>query len=162
MGPMRLATPADLPAVREVVQAAYARYLDRMDRPPAPMLADYAAEVAAGQLWVTGDPVTGLIELIEPAAGQPGAGQPDASQPGGSLHVANVAVHPSVQGTGLGRRLLEFAEEHARQRGLDRLDLYTNEIMTENQAIYTRLGYHETARRTEDGYRRIYLEKTLR
>ena len=28
MGSMRLATPADLPAVREVVQAAYARYLE--------------------------------------------------------------------------------------------------------------------------------------
>jgi len=162
MGPMRLATPADLPAVRAVVQAAYARYLDRMDRPPAPMLADYAAEVAAARLWVTGDPVTGLIELIEPAAGQPAVSQPAAGQPGGSLHVANVAVHPSAQGTGLGRRLLEFAEEQARQRGLDRLDLYTNEIMTENQAIYARLGYHETARRTEDGYRRIYLEKLLR
>jgi ribosomal protein S18 acetylase RimI-like enzyme len=147
MDRIRLATPADLPAVREVVTAAYARYLDRMDRPPGPMLADYAAEVEAGRLWVTGEPVTGLIELA------PGDG---------SLHIGNVAVHPSAQGTGLGRRLLEFAEEQARQRGLNRLDLYTNEVMTENQAIYARLGYRETGRRTEDGYRRVYLEKDLR
>ena len=147
MESVRLAAPADLPAVREIVTAAYARYLDRMDRPPAPMLADYAAEVASGRLWVAGEPVTGLIELTEA---------------GDSLHVANVAVHPSAQGTGLGRRLMEFAEEQARQRGLTRLDLYTNEVMTENQAIYARLGYRETARRTEDGYRRIYMEKHLR
>jgi ribosomal protein S18 acetylase RimI-like enzyme len=147
MESVRLATPADLPAVRDIVTAAYARYLDRMDRPPAPMLADYAAEVESGRLWVAGEPVTGLIELIEA---------------GDSLHVANVAVRPSAQGTGLGRRLLEFAEEQARQRGLTRLDLYTNEVMTENQAIYARLGYRETARRTEDGYRRIYMEKILR
>ena len=146
---MRLATPADLPAVREVVTAAYARYLDRMDRPPAPMLADYAAEVEAGRLWVTGEPVTGLIELT-------------VTGPGGSLHVGNVAVHPSAQGTGLGRRLMEFAEEQARQRGLGQLDLFTNEVMTENQAIYARLGYRETGRRAEDGYRRVYLEKVLR
>jgi ribosomal protein S18 acetylase RimI-like enzyme len=149
IGSVRLATPADLPAVREVVRAAYARYLDRMDRPPAPMLAGYAAEVESGRLWVTGDPVAGLIEL-------------SVTKPGGSLHVANVAVHPSAQGTGLGRRLMEFAEQQARQRGLDRLDLYTNEVMTENQAIYARLGYRETARRTEDGYRRVYLQKILR
>jgi ribosomal protein S18 acetylase RimI-like enzyme len=143
---MRLATPADLPVIRDIVTAAYTRYLDRMDRPPAPMLADYAAEVESGRLWVAGDPVTGLIELIENA---------------GSLHIANVAVHPAAQGTGLGRRLMEFAEEQARQRGLARLDLYTNEVMTENQAIYARLGYRETARRTEDGYHRVYMDKTL-
>jgi ribosomal protein S18 acetylase RimI-like enzyme len=144
---VRLATPADLPAIRGIVTAAYTRYLDRMDRPPAPMLADYAAEVESGRLWVAGEPVTGLIELAES---------------GDSLHVANVAVHPSAQGTGLGRRLMEFAEEQARQRGLARLDLYTNEVMTENQAIYARLGYRETARRIEDGYHRIYMEKRLR
>jgi ribosomal protein S18 acetylase RimI-like enzyme len=143
---MRLATPADLPVIRDIVTAAYTRYLDRMDRPPAPMLADYAAEVESGRLWVAGDPVTGLVELIENA---------------GSLHIANVAVHPAAQGTGLGRHLMEFAEEQARQRGLARLDLYTHEVMTENQAIYARLGYRETARRTEDGYHRVYMDKIL-
>ena len=143
---MRPATPADLPVIRDIVTVAYARYLDRMDRPPAPMLADYAAEVESGRLWVAGEPVTGLIELTET---------------GDSLHVANVAVHPSAQGTGLGRRLMEFAEEQARQRGLTRLDLYTNEVMTENQAIYTHLGYREVDRHAEDGYRRVYMEKLL-
>jgi hypothetical protein len=39
--------------------------------------------------------------------------------------------------------------------------LVTHEAMTENQAIYARLGYTETARRSEDGYRRIYMEKPL-
>jgi hypothetical protein len=34
--------------------------------------------------------------------------------------------------------------------------------MTENQAIYARLGYRETGRRTEDGYQRVYMEKDLR
>ena len=48
----RPATAADLPAIREVVTAAYARYLSRMDRPPAPMLADYGAAVqAAASSW---------------------------------------------------------------------------------------------------------------
>jgi ribosomal protein S18 acetylase RimI-like enzyme len=142
----RPATTADLPAIREVVTAAYARYLSRMDRPPAPILADYGAAVDAGQVWVTGQPVTGLIELTEA---------------GDTLHVGNVAVHPSVQGTGIGRQLMDFAERRAILHGLTRLSLHTNEVMTENQAIYTQLGYREVSRHTEDGYRRVYLEKPL-
>jgi len=142
----RPAGPADLPAIREVVTAAYARYLGRMERPPAPMLADYGAAVEVGQLWVTGQPVTGLIELTEA---------------GDALHVGNVAVHPASQGTGLGRLLMDFAERRASLLGLTRLSLYTNEAMTENQAIYTHLGYREVDRHTEDGYRRVYLEKLL-
>ena len=142
----RPATAADLPAIREVVGAAYAGYLSRMDRPPAPMLADYGAALDAGQLWVTGRPVTGLIELT-------GAGD--------ALHVGNVAVHPGSQGTGLGRLLMDFAERRAILLGLTRLSLYTNEVMTENQAIYTHLGYREVGRHTEDGYRRVFMEKLL-
>ena len=142
----RPATAADLPAIREIVGAAYARYLSRMDRPPAPMLADYGAAVDAGRLWVTGQPVAGLIELT-------GAGD--------ALHVRNVAVHPGSQGTGLGRLLMDFAERRAILLGLTRLSLYTNEVMTENQAIYTHLGYREVDRHTEDGYCRVYMEKLL-
>ncbi len=77
------------------------------------------------------------------------------------LLVENVAVRPDQQGNGLGRRLMEFAEELARQRGIGRLELYTNEVMTENQLIYARLGYRVTDRRAEGGYRRIYMEKVL-
>jgi GNAT superfamily N-acetyltransferase len=142
----RPATAADLPAIREVAGAAYARYLSRMDRPPAPMLADYGAAVDAGRLWVTGRPVAGLIELTEA---------------GDALHVGNVAVRPGSQGTGLGRLLMDFAERRAILLGLTRLGLYTNEVMTENQAIYTHLGYREVGRHTEDGYRRVYMEKLL-
>jgi hypothetical protein len=45
--------------------------------------------------------------------------------------------------------------------GLTKLRLYTNVVMTENQAIYAHLGYRETRRETEDGYQRVYLEKDL-
>jgi|HubBroStandDraft_5_1064220.scaffolds.fasta_scaffold36652_2 GNAT superfamily N-acetyltransferase len=143
---VRQATVDDLPSVQEVVTAAYAKYLDRMGRPPAPLLSDYRALLEAGDLWVTGRPVTGLIVL---------------TQSGDSLHVDNVAVHPSAQGTGLGRQLMEFAERQAEQRGLRRLTLYTHEVMVENQLIYVHFGYREVYRRTENGYRRVYMEKLL-
>jgi GNAT superfamily N-acetyltransferase len=143
---IRKATAADLPAVRAIIDAAYARYLPRMDRPPAPMLRDNAPAVEAGTLWVTGDPPDALISLT------PGDG---------CLLVENVAVHPRAQGAGLGRRLMEFAEDEAARLGLARTSLYTNVVMTENQAIYARLGYRETRRETEDGYQRVYLEKDI-
>lgn len=142
----RKATPADVPAIQAVIAASYRKYLDRMDRPPAPMLHDYNAAIQAGDTWVTGDPVLGVISLV---------------QEGDSLLVENVAVDPATQGTGLGRRLMNFAEQQAAQRGLGRLTLYTNEAMTENQAIYTHLGYEVRDRRTENGYQRVFMEKVL-
>ena len=145
-GNIRKATAADLPAVREIIAAAYGKYLSRMDRPPAPMLHDYAPAIEAGTVWVTGDPVAGLISLVIADGG---------------LLVENVAVHPSAQGTGVGRRLMEFAEASATRAGLAKLSLYTNVVMTENQAIYARLGYRETRRETEDGYQRVFMEKDI-
>lgn len=142
----RQATASDLPAIHTLVRAAYARYLNRMDRPPAPVRNDYRAATEAGQVWVIGEPVVGVIVLI--------------GKDGGLL-VENVAVSPAAQGTGIGRRLMEFAEQQAVARGLHRLSLYTNEVMVENLAIYARLGYQETARRTEEGYRRVFMEKVL-
>ena len=93
--PIRQAGAADVLVVQEIVTAAYDKYLVRMDRPPAPMLRDYAPAVEAGTLWVTGEPVTGLISLI-----------PE----GDSLLIENLAVRPEAQGTGVGRALMDFAE----------------------------------------------------
>src|SRR5579859_7245227 len=142
----RRATPADLPAIGRVITDAYAPYLDRMDRPPAPMLTDYGPATARGEVWVLGEPIMGIIVLVARSD---------------SLLVENVAVSPAAQRTGAGRQLMNFAELHASMCGLSRLTLYTNEIMTENLAIYARLGYREIARHTQDGYRRVFLEKLL-
>jgi GNAT superfamily N-acetyltransferase len=142
----RRATAADLPAIKALIDAAYARYLTRMDRPPGPMLRDYGPSVEAGTTWVTGSPITAVLTLYP---------RDD------HLFIENIAVHPGAQGQGLGRVLMSFAEEEAARRGLTRLALVTHEVMTENQAIYARLGYTEVERRTDDGYRRIYMEKRL-
>jgi GNAT superfamily N-acetyltransferase len=143
---MRQATAADLDAIHAVIRAAYAKYQTRMEKPPAPVLRDYTPYIEQGALWVTGQPITGVISLIPTA---------------GSLLIENIAVDPAAQGTGLGTTMMRFAEQQAQQRNLPRLTLYTHEVMTENQAIYAHLGYRETERRAEDGYRRIYMEKVL-
>ena len=117
-----------------------------MDRPPAPVLNDYRAAIEAGQVWVAGVPVTGVLVLV---------GGED------SLLIENIAVAPSAQGRGIGRELMEFAEQRAREQGLPRLTLYSNEVMTENLAIYAHLGYREVERRADGGYRRVFMEKII-
>jgi GNAT superfamily N-acetyltransferase len=142
----RLASEADLPVLREIVRAAYDPYLVRMDVAPAPLTTDLRPRIHDGHVWIVGRPVEGLICLCPVDK---------------ALLIQNVAVHPNSQGSGIGRRLMGFAEEVARRKGLDRVTLYTNEVMTENLAIYRHLGYREVARRTEAGYRRVFMEKSL-
>jgi GNAT superfamily N-acetyltransferase len=142
----RMADVADLPMVEEVIRCAYTKYTSRMDILPAPMLRDFAELIADRRIWTVGDPVQGVIGL---------------SPEGNALLVDNVAVHPSAQGTGLGRRLMEFAEREAVRRGLERLKLYTHKVMVENVDFYIHLGYVVVDRRTDDGRPRVFMEKLL-
>jgi len=145
-GRIRPATAQDLGRIAEIVAAAYAMYSDRMDRPPAPVLRDHGDFVRSGRAWVLGDPVVGFICLTAREL---------------SLVVENVAVHPSAQRAGLGRQMMEFAEDVAAQARFGRLDLYTNEVMEENLSIYARLGYVEVDRRVVNGYSRVFMQKDI-
>ena len=75
--------------------------------------------------------------------------------------VDNVAVDPSAQGSGVGRALLEYAEGAARRAGFESIYLYTHERMTENLALYSRIGYVEYHRRQHGGASLVYLRKKL-
>lgn len=63
---IRRAESDDLPAIRQIVEAAYAPYVPRMGRKPAPMLDDYAALVRDGRAFVLDDSgtVRGVLVLI--------------------------------------------------------------------------------------------------
>lgn len=145
---IRPATAADVPAIRELVAAAYRHYVPRIGREPAPMTADHAATVAAGRAWVAevDGRIAGLVVLVpEP----------------GHLLLENVAVDPARQGRGVGAVLLAFADDRARSLGLPEVRLYTNEAMTENIAYYPRRGYVETHRTEANGFRRVFFAKRL-
>ncbi|SNX57340.1 acetyltransferase (GNAT) family protein [Streptomyces sp. TLI_55] len=143
---IRLAGPADVPSVKAVTDAAYHHYIERIGVVPQPMERDHAAAVAAGQVYVTGDPVTGLVVVEERAD---------------HLHLDNIAVHPDAQGTGVGGRLLRFVDAHARALGLPEVRLYTNALMWENQKIYPKYGYEVVERRVDGPYDRIHYRKRL-
>jgi ribosomal protein S18 acetylase RimI-like enzyme len=145
---LRLATPEDRSAVEAIVEAAYSHYIVRLGRKPGPMLDDYGALITAGRVRVMDcdGELKGLLVLIP---------ETDA------MLLDNVAVHPSAQGTGLGRQMMLFAEQAARDAGYKAIRLYTNVVMTENIALYTRAGYVETHRGVEKGLHRVYMTKSL-
>lgn len=146
---IRLANIGDIPAITCCAEQAYEKYVGRIGKKPMPMVQDFGKAVAEGVVWV--------IEADNAFAGYLIAYEKTP----GSLHVENVAVPPEHQGKGLGKRLLAFAEDLARMRGLPQIDLYTNEKMTENLSVYPHLGFIEVDRREEHGFARIYYEKRL-
>jgi ribosomal protein S18 acetylase RimI-like enzyme len=145
---LRRATADDVPAITALVTAAYSVYVPRMGRRPMPMLADYGAVVADQETWVAVEDgaVVGVL-VLEP--------EPD------SLLVENVAVAPHAQGRGVGRLLLDHAEDRAREHGAGDIRLYTHQTMTENVALYRARGFVDDQRRPDDGTARVFLRKPV-
>lgn len=142
------AEPSDASAILALIRLAYAMYVDRIGREPAPMRSDMPSLIAKGGIHVLrrGSALLGSIRL---------------TVVGDALEVNDLVVDPATQGQGLGRKLMTFAEETARARGLSAVTLYTNEKMVENLALYPRLGFKETGRRMEDGFNRVFFRKAV-
>lgn len=146
---IRQANAKDEPEIRNCAEQAYARYVPLIGQKPAPMVADFKVQIAAGNVYVAIDDEGGFQGFI--------VFYPSDEH----ILLENVAVLPSVAGRGIGKALIFFCENEARQRGFSSVHLYTNEKMTDNLLIYPRLGYIEVARRTEDGFNRVFFEKDL-
>ena len=64
-----------------------------------------------------------------------------------------LVVDESARGVGVGRRLVEAAEEWARERGLKSMALRSNQRRTAAQGFYQHLGY--TITKTQNAFRKI-------
>jgi GNAT superfamily N-acetyltransferase len=73
---------------------------------------------------------------------------------GSDVYVGKLAVEPGLQGKGIGRRLMDAAEHHARGLGRTALELQARVELTGNQAAFARLGFRETGRTAHDGFDR--------
>lgn len=146
---LRRADPSDAAAIAACVDAAYRHYVDRIGTKPGPMLDDYDEVVRDHQAWMLPDGQGGCLAALVLIP------KPD------HLLLDNIAVDPSAQGRGLGRRLMDFAEEEARRQGFGEVRLYTHVMMVENIALYGRLGYEETGRGVQRGLERVFMRKRL-
>ncbi|MHA3021889.1 GNAT family N-acetyltransferase [Mycobacterium sp. BMJ-28] len=147
-GLLRRATATDHAAVHRLIAQAFAKYVHRIGRRPAPMDADFSAALSDSRVWVIDR--GGHLEAVLVTETHVD-----------HLLIDTIAVDPAAQGRGAGARLLARAESDARALGLAEVRLYTNAAMTENLSYYPRRGYQETGRRTEDGYHRVYFRKQI-
>ena len=136
---VRAAVPADYPAIREVVIAAYRQYADLI---PPDIFSSYLADVLDldtharhGRLIV--------IEADERVCAF-GAFYPDGSTQGFPPEWASgraLAVQPDARGNGAAHALLAAGEHLALQAGAPVLAFHTHSYMTGAIALYERMGY---------------------
>lgn len=143
------AGPEHAEAVRDLVRAAYARWVPIIGREPLPMTADYAQAVRAHHidLFHANGEFVALIEYLAHAD---------------HLFIENIAIAPAHQRQGLGRILLAHAEAMACKANLAQLRLLTNEAMVANIPLYRSEGFavDRTESRPQLGAT-VYMSKTL-
>ncbi|MYS88940.1 MULTISPECIES: GNAT family N-acetyltransferase [Streptomyces] len=130
---IRSATAAELPALQDIERAAGLPFRDLCmpeiadDEPPSLDVLERFR--GAGRCWVAVDerdaPVAYLV--AEPVDG--------------ALHIEQVSVHPRAARRGVGRALLTYAAERAREEGLAALTLTTFTEVPWNAPYYARLGF---------------------
>ncbi len=145
---IKQATLADLEAVQRCAREAYAKYLSRIGREPAPMIADFASQIEAQKVHIAvcDDSMLGYIVFYPKS---------------NCIHLENVAVFPEHAGNGIGRKLIAFVEQTALAKQYAAVELYTNEAMFENLLMYPKMGYQEIERKTQDGFSRVFFKKML-
>jgi len=138
---VRAAVPADYPAIREVVIAAYRQYADLI---PPDIFSSYLADVLDldtharhGRLIVIeADERVCAFGAFYPDASVQGVGLPAGWASGRAL-----AVHPAARGIGAAPALMAAGERLAREAGAPVLAFHTVSFMTGAIALYERLGY---------------------
>ena len=146
----RLLSPPDLrDAFDAYIERALAEEIDR--------IADYYREHDGG-FWVSirSNRLVGTFGLERAA--------PDA------MELRRMYVDAVARRNGIGRRMLQYAEDECRRRNIARLELSTAEIQSAAIALYMNAGYQllrediaeiESNKTVGSGLRRLYFQKVL-
>lgn len=129
---IRPAQNTDAGALAACIDAAYAEARDRVSGLPD-VSAGVSDDISENLVWVVeiDNAIKGGLILILKAD---------------HAVLANVAVDPECSGMGIGRGLINHAEDECRRRGLMALRLSTHVDMPENVALYEHLGWRVSAR----------------
>jgi ribosomal protein S18 acetylase RimI-like enzyme len=125
---LRRALPADQAAIEQLQALAYESVAVLTARTPIPLMWDYGEKLRDWDVWLSedGEGLTGVLMLhLRPE----------------DLYLESIAVHPRMQGTGLGNRLLAAVDAAAIAEGRPAVRLLTNEKNVDRIALYQRRGY---------------------
>jgi GNAT superfamily N-acetyltransferase len=121
----------------------------------------------------TFDPATGATALPEELRPPAGAffvayldGEPVGCgalklHPDAPAEIKRMWLAPETRGLGLGRRLLQTLERHAREAGASVARIETNSDLSEAVALYTSAGWRQVAPFNDEPYADLWLEKEL-
>lgn len=145
---IRQAIDEDVGHVTLCVCQAFMHYILLIGKQPQPMLDNYKALIDTQKVVVATleEKIAGVLVL-------------DINEEG--FCIETLAVYPVAQGAGIGRKLINFAENVAKNSGFKSIYLSTNRLMTKSQQIYSHLGYEVYDERVINGYDRLYLRKQL-
>jgi len=127
------------------------------------MVADFKAQISDGKIYVlsqglppTERQLSGFVVCFQVGSDKR---RVDAVADANSdvFFLENIAVNPCVQRSGFGLTLIKHVIALARDSGCSSIELYTNELMTENIAWYKKLGFSEFDHVVEDGFSRVYM-----
>jgi ribosomal protein S18 acetylase RimI-like enzyme len=111
------------------------------------------------------DPGTGVTVAVGGVEGTPvGFATIRAGDVPGHGHISNLFVDPRWWGRGIGRGLLERAEEQMRERGFSVGQLSTQSLNARARRLYERAGWRDTGGRhphDEDGLEMAEYEREL-
>jgi len=77
------------------------------------------------------------------------------------LLIENVCVAPFLQRMGIGKSLLDYAEELAKDSGYDMIRLNTNKFFEGNVDLYIRHGYEIDWEKPVDGGIHVHMKKSI-
>jgi DNA-binding MarR family transcriptional regulator/ribosomal protein S18 acetylase RimI-like enzyme len=77
------------------------------------------------------------------------------------FYIKRMWVAPNARGLGVGRRMLQELEAHARRRGADVVHLETNKALGEAASLYRSAGYVEVEPFNDEPYAHHWFEKRL-
>lgn len=129
---IRLAEPADCPAISELLQQAFAafrpQYTSRAFAATAIGPAAVLQRLAEGPVWIATlrDVIRGTVSTVLTNRG---------------MYIRGMAVHPEARGRKIGYLLLLEAEQFALDQGCHRLYLSTTPFLDRAIALYERLGF---------------------
>jgi GNAT superfamily N-acetyltransferase len=129
---IRVATIADQPSIVSLTNQAFAieTFLDG-ERTSAP---EIAAMFGTGEFLVAIANDVLVASVYTEVRGERG-------------YFGMLSVGASQQGTGLGRTMIQAAEEHCRTKGCERMELTVLSLRTELPPLYRKFGYSETGRK---------------